>query len=236
MEKIATNNHIVVLRKEIKHAKAMVSGNLIRRIKELKAKQDKLEDEAEKKRIESKIERIYSETKLIQKLDSYEVAKKATLTPDKKIWETLLSSDKATPEDRLTCRIIMKNNIQKRLTKFRDEYKDCDEWLEEYFEYRDKKKQMEEAAGIERNRRKKSKSKIGKRDKKTKGAGIPESGSSRVSKTDSAPPRSHSTKKSSIQESNRNDSQIHIDSDLHPSWASKKREKELLKKALQSIV
>lgn len=229
MDKIAANNHIVTLKKELKKAKAMVNGNLIRKIKELKAKKEKLEDDAEKIKIDTKVERIYAETKLFNAVDTYTVAKNVTLKPDKKIWEELLSNNKASPTERLTCRIVLKNNVQKCVNKFRTDNKECDEWLEEYFEFREKKRQLKDTV-VKKPIRKKTSDNQPTKQKSTK--------SKESKKTKSKPNiRKHSLQNRTKLESADDkalEKNNQID-ELHPSWASKRKEKELLKAALSNI-
>lgn len=142
MDKIAANNHLVQMRKEIKKAKAMVSGNLIRKMAKLKKEKERTEDEKHVSKIDDKIERIFSETRLIKSLDADQISKRVTLKPDAKYWNDVIDNSKSTDEERLQARIISKNNIWKQVSKFREENKECDEWLEEYFEYREKKKDI----------------------------------------------------------------------------------------------
>ena len=51
MDKMAANNYLTKLRKEIKKAKAMVGGNLTRKIKELNKEKEKVEQEATTRRL-----------------------------------------------------------------------------------------------------------------------------------------------------------------------------------------
>lgn len=142
MDKRAANDHLVMLQKEIKNAKSMVSGNLIRKISKLKQEADKLSDQEQKEKIEQKIEKIYEELKLLKKLDGYTIAKKATINPNIEQWQKIISHSKATPDDRLTGRVILKNRVQKQVAKFRSDHKDCDEWFNEYIEFREKKREL----------------------------------------------------------------------------------------------
>lgn len=144
MDKIAANNHFVTLRKEVKKAKAMVCGNLIRKITKLRKEEEKLEDEKLIAKIQGKIANILNEIKLIKTIDSYLVAKNATLRPDPSQWDKVISDCKVTVEERAMARLIVKNNVQKQVLKFRGDHKDCDEWLNEYIEFREKKRELKE--------------------------------------------------------------------------------------------
>lgn len=141
MDKLAANNHFVVMKKEIKKAKSMVSGNLIRKIRELKESKQKVKDQNLEKKLDSKIENVLNQIKVLKSLDPYSVAKQATLKPDIKMWTKLIEDAKVTTEERLIARVIAKNNIQKQVNKFRQENQ-CDEWINEYIEYREKKKEL----------------------------------------------------------------------------------------------
>lgn len=142
MDKIAANNHFVLLRKEVKKAKAMVSGNLIRKVNKLKEEKSKLEDETQIKKIDDKIEGLLEELRQLKTLDTYIVGKLATLKPDPKHWDKTICDSKATHEERCIARVISKNNIKKQVAKFRSDHKDCDEWINEYIEFREKKKEI----------------------------------------------------------------------------------------------
>lgn len=144
MDKIAANNHFVNMRKEIKKAKAFVAKNLIGKIREIKKEKEKLTDCDDTKivKLDNKIETILNEIKLIKSLDLYSIAKQATLKPDRDLWKKMIGDSKATTEERLTARVIAKKNILDKVDQFRSNYKDCDEWLNEYIEYREKKKSI----------------------------------------------------------------------------------------------
>lgn len=230
MDKIAANSHFVSLRKEVKKAKAMVAGNLIRKINKLKQEKDKLSDEDQQKKSDDKIDKIHTETKLLKTLDSYLICKKATVNPDKKFWNDIISNTKSTAEERLIARIICKNNIQKQVAKFRSDHKECDEWLTEYLEYRDKKKELKEAqASTKVVKTKKHSNKSQDAQKQTTGhrnlSKVAEK-RNKINKNNGSPLKRH------------NDSSMKSDNDdqepehLHPSWQSKRKEKELLKAAL----
>lgn len=210
MDKIAANNHFVILKKEIKKAKAMVSGKLIRRIKELKKEIDGAEDETKVSKIQSKIGIIHGEIKLLKTLDSYPIAKQATLRPNKEHWNKLASHSKATPGERLTALVICKNNIQKQVSKFRDEHKDCDEWLEEYIEYREKKNELVKP----RKQYKNGKKTILLRPKESR----------------------KTSKQSDVEKPIDRSKQSDEEDTLHPSWESKRKEKELLKAAFSGKI
>lgn len=235
MDKIAINNHVVNLRKEIKNAMAMVGGNLVRKMKKLKLEGEKVDDDEKKKKLESKVERLYSELKLIKTLDTYPIAKGVILKPDKKFWDDLLSDNKATPQQRLTCRILLKNNVQRCIAGFRDQNEDCDEWLEEYFEFREKKKDLLTAAGIKRRPYKKA-SKSGPRRlrdptpaKKPKRDNCDKTSDHNNKMTRK---RGKPAPKSDIKKTSPKPKKADQVNSLHPSWESKRREKELLKQAL----
>lgn len=143
MDKIAANNHFVTMNKEIKKAKAMVAGNLIRKINKLKSEKEKFhEDKARIEKIDKKVENILADTKRLKHLDSQEIAKLATLKPEIKLWNKIVEDSKVNAENRLIARVITKNNVQKQVSKFRNDHKDCDEWINEYIEYKEKKRQL----------------------------------------------------------------------------------------------
>lgn len=229
MDKIAANNHFVVLRKEIKKAKAMVAGKLIRKIKEQKKESEGVEDEVKSGKIRNKIDAIYEEIRLLKTLDSYPIAKQATMKPGKEHWDKLASHSKASPEERLSALVICKNNVQKQVSKFRDDHKDCDEWLEEYIEYREKKNEL-----VNPSKRHKKGTRNGpKKAVVTQESARPQ----KQNKSKGAPKPIHKGQGEKSQSKNgmsaskditaQNDKEI-----LHPSWESKRKEKELLKAAL----
>lgn len=158
MDKIATNNFIVVLRKDVKNAKAMVAGNLVRKIKEIRKASEKEgvkdEDASKKNQVVEKINKVHSDIKQLKELDTYQICKKAIIKHDADHWKRMISDSKASKEDILTARVISKGKVQKEVAKFRSDHPDCDEWLEEYFEFREKKRQLTEA---EINKRKQKK-------------------------------------------------------------------------------
>ena len=238
MDKLAANKHYQLMRNEIKKAKAMVAGRLIRKVNSLKKEQEKAEDEKQSEKFNGRIEKALNETKLLKTLDPYELCKKATLNPDIKYWKDVAGNTKSTTEERLTGLVLSKNNIHRQVQKFKSENKDCDEWLEEYFEYREKKKELEIASSTKNKKRKKEstekekardkepsfKKKFDKKDKfdgnknKTK------------KNTQFDNKQGHSKNKNSHAKDNNEDEQ------LHPSWASKRKEKELLKAALSGQI
>lgn len=223
MDKIAANNHFVAMRKEIKKAKAMVSGNLIRKINKLKQEKDKLEDELQKSKIDDKVDRILNEIKLLKIIDSYEISKHATVRPDPKEWNKVINDSKATPEQILEARIITKNNVQKCIMKFRSDCIDCDEWLNEYIEYREKKRDLTKVT--KPFKRKDKRSENDKRDK-------PRINNKKDNFSDRFSKKSRDFNK---HESKGKKEQVKFEdkSDkLHPSWEIKKKEKERLKAAL----
>lgn len=230
MDKIATNNYIVALRKEVKNAKNMVAGNLIRKINKLKQEKEKTEDEAQQKKLDDKIENIYSETKLIKTLDVYPICKKVTLKPDTKYWNNVIGDTKSTAEDRLSARIICKNNVQKRVANFRNDHKDCDEWLEEYFEFREKKKELEMVPKKARREQRPS--------DRADGDELNESHGHRNNRHTftNKGARQYREKSSNFNDESDTSKKVQESEQLHPSWASKKREKELLKAALSGQV
>lgn len=219
MDKIAANNHFVSMRKEIKKAKAMVSGNLIRKINKLKQEKEKLEDQAQRKKIDDKIDKVLREIKLLKTIDAYEVAKHGTIRPDPKVWEKLICDSKATAEQILEARILTKNNVQKCITKFRSDCRDCDEWFSEYIEYREKKRELTEATKPFKRKEKRSKNE-NSRSKTEKKENFSEHSKAKhrgATKLDG--------KKATDQAET-----------LHPSWESKRKEKELLKAALSGTI
>lgn len=218
MDKIAANNHFVTMRKEIKKAKAMVSGNLIRKINKLKQEKEKLEDEAQKK-IDDKIDKVLKEIKLLKTIDAYEAAKHGTIRPDPKIWEKVICDSKATAEQILEARILTKNNVQKCITKFRSDCKDCDEWFSEYIEYREKKRELTEATKPFKRKEKKSK------NEKNRPKTEKKENFSEHSKANHRIATKFDEKKRKDQTET-----------LHPSWESKRKEKELLKAALSGTI
>lgn len=157
MDKIAANNHFVDMMKEVKNAKAMVAGNLMRKMKNLKADLE-TNDDLTKSKITNKVDQLYEDSKRLKHIDNYVIAKRATLQSDKGYWSKVLSDSKSSSQDRLTARIILKNNIQRRISQFKNENKDCDEWLEEYIEYREKKKDLQFTKSVKHKGKRKSKS------------------------------------------------------------------------------
>lgn len=236
MDKIAANNHFVTLKKEIKKAKAMVSGNLVRKINKLKQDKEKIEVEEQIKKMDSKIEHVHNEIKLLKTIDSYAIAKKATCNIDLVFWNKLISDSKAKSEDILTARVITKNNVQKQVAKFRNDHKDCDEWLSEYIEYREKKREL-----ISSTRR------SFKPDKSKKAFGTKKEGGKRRHTERSVdldrkplnpnsrrkPEKRFFEKRDEGERGNHNDTQLES---LHPSWESKRKEKELLKAAFSGQI
>lgn len=144
MDKIATNNLVVDLRTDVKAAKSMVAGNLVRKINELKKAIEKDNDPAKKEKAEKKIEALHADIKLLKTIDPYIICKNAILKPDPKHWSDLVGDSKAPEETKLMARVIAKGRIQKQVAKFRSDHKDCGEWLEEYFEFREKKRELTE--------------------------------------------------------------------------------------------
>jgi hypothetical protein len=142
MDKIAANNLIVDLRTDIKAAKAMVAGNFARKIKELKKAMEKNDDSVKREKAEKKIEKLHRDIKLLKTIDPYLISKNAILKPDPKHWTNVIGDSKASEETILMARVISKGRIQKKVAEFRSGHKDCDEWLEEYFEYREKKRTL----------------------------------------------------------------------------------------------
>jgi len=142
MDKIAANNHFVTMRKEIKKAKAMVCGNLVRKINKCKQERDRTQDEDKHKKLDRRISNLHDEIKLLKTLDAYTIAKAATLKHEPEYWAKLVSHPKASIQERLTGRVVTKNNVQKQIHTFRSGHIDCDEWLEQYIEFREKKKEL----------------------------------------------------------------------------------------------
>lgn len=143
MDKRAANDHLVALQKDIKSAKAMVAGNLIRKVKKLKEEKETLAGDSEKvRKIDTKVERTLEEVKLLKSLDSYTIAKQATLQSEPKHWKKLIDNEKASMEDRLTALVATKTKVNNRVAQFRSDNKDCDEWLTEYFEFREGSKEL----------------------------------------------------------------------------------------------
>lgn len=229
MDKIAANNHFVVLRKEIKKAKAMVSGNLIRKINKHKQDKEKVLDEEQVNKIDNKIEHILGQIKLLKTLDSYEIAKKATLNTDINHWNKVVSDSKAKSEDTLIARVIIKNNVQKQVAKFRDDYKDCDEWLNEYIEYRERKKELEASAKGSRWKYKPDKNKVGRKNNNKKA-----DQSKKTKRKDqelNVKPKSIEKNFNKIARKPNHFRDTEVES-LHPSWECKRREKELASREL----
>lgn len=218
MDKIAANNYFVSLQKEVKKAKAMVSGNLIRKISKLEEEKAKAKDDDSTNKIKAKIEHIVNDIKLLKTLDLYQIAKQATLQPDRNVWQKMIGDSKAAASDILTARVICKNNVLKQVSKFRDDYKECDEWLPEYIEYREKKKEIVEPSS--------KKSKKPNRDNKSKP----------VDKRKKQPQHDKQQFKNTKRKEFSKPSETIVDDEdsetLHPSWASKRKQKELLKAAL----
>lgn len=144
MDKIAANNQFTKLRKEIKKAKAMLGGHFVRKIKELNKEKEKAQNESQIEKINARIKHKYDELKMIKDLDWYIVAKDATLKPDFDYWNKLISDLKKPVEERLEARVICKNNLKKQIQTFRSERPELDEWINEYIEYREKKKDIVE--------------------------------------------------------------------------------------------
>lgn len=235
MDKIAANNHFVSLRKEAKKAKAMVAGNLIRKINKLKQEKEKATDDAQKDKIKSKIERIYSETKLLKGLDLYEVCKEATLKSGTEIWDKILAKTQSTPEERLKARLICKNSIQKRVKTFREENTDLDEWIDEYIEYREKKREIKEHAGLlpkTPQRLPTGKSNSFSNDK-TKAHGKKPG----MRKVNDNKPRHRVDSSSMDSETSGTKLSTELESEqLHPSWDAKRKQKNVVKMALEGQV
>lgn len=210
----------------------MVAGNLIRKINKLKQEKEKAPDD-DKKKIDEKIEKIYSETKLLKTLDPYPICKKVTLKPSTKYWNDVISNTKSTSEDRLSARIMCKNNVQKQVAKFKTDHKDCDEWLEEYFEYREKKKELETSARTMKKKLKTEK-KPAKVDSEKKSKFHKQS---HTNKSRDVSQKLKGQQNTSYEESAKsNSSQDNEEDSLHPSWASKRKEKKLLKAALSGQI
>lgn len=144
MDKIAANNYFTKLRKEIKKSKAMVCGNLVRKIKELNKEKEKTQDEVTDKKLDAKIEKLQQQIKITKSLDWYEVAKDVTMKPNFDTWANLVCSSQTDLKLNAKARIVSKNNIKKLVTSFRSERTDLDEWLEEYLEFRETKKDIME--------------------------------------------------------------------------------------------
>lgn len=214
MDKIAVNNFIVTLKKDVKAAKAMVAGNLTRKIgllkKELETKKD---DDVQTSKIESKIEKVHSDIKLLKTIDTYDISKDALMKPDPKHWNGIISNSKVSPKECLKARVICKTRVQKQVQQFRSQNIDCDEWLEEYFEFREKKRELITAT-------------LSDKKKKSRHSNV---------KKEKSLDRSYHTKRS--EQCKDNQKTIHMKSEgLHPSWESKRREKAMLKEAFSKIV
>ena len=228
MDKIATNNFIVVLRKDVKNAKVMVAGNLVRKIKELKKVLEKetAADATQKSKIDAKITKIQGEIKSLKDLDSYIICKKVMLKPDPKYWKDLVSDSRAGTDECLRARVICKGKVQKEVAKFRSDHPDCDEWLEEYFEFREKKRELTEAKVKEGKRKKKLRRDNNEMQDK------PKQIKARRSRANSGVKDQRENQNRLLKPGRRNPE---LDQ-LHPSWASKRREKELIKQALSKTI
>lgn len=241
MDKIAANNHFVVLRKEIKKSKAMVAGNLVRKLNAHKQSKDRIDDSERIEKIDVKIERIFDDIKLLKKIDSFEIAKKATCKTDLEYWGKLINDSKAKNEDILTARVIVKSNIQKQVAKFRNDHKDCDEWLNEYIEYREKKKELL-VSSKRLDRRRLSPEERGRRFvNNQQGAKKRNEKFDQYSDKKSSVPnrRKKLDKRTAEKWVNEEEKKKLGDSmqseSLHPSWESKRKEKELLKAAFNQL-
>lgn len=235
MDKVAANNHFVSMRKEVKKAKAMVAQKLIRKISKLKQEKEKATDDAEKQKIDSKIEKVYGETKIVKVLDSYNISKQATLKPGADVWNKVVDTSQSS-EERLIALVICKNNIQRRVKTFREDNKDLDEWINEYIEYREKKREIKEGTG-----------RISKRQSKAKSASKSDKASQKHIKAErtKTKPNKYSdsgsrTRRQPSLDSSQGDADVedkvkkaHDHEHLHPSWDAKRREKDMVKMALE---
>lgn len=235
MDKIAANNLIVSLRKEIKKAKSMVAGNLIRKINSLKTELQSIKDQAQIEKVNNKIIHISHEVKLLKTLDNYEISKKALLIPDVKIWAKTIGDSKASPEDRLIGRVVQKNAVQKLVSGFVNDHKEYMEWFNEYLEYRDKKKDWEKDKLDKKATAKQSKNSRVKKGAKSRSA-HPRYKADRVRKREKVSNGEEPALLASSPEISDEASDSEDISNLHPSWVCKKKEKELLKAALSGNI
>lgn len=234
MDKVAANNHFVSMRKEVKKAKAMVAQKLIRKISKLKQEREKATDDSDKQRIESKIAKVLSDTKLLKQLDPYNISKQATLKPGADVWTRVLDASQSTGEERLIARVICKNNIQKRVKTFREENQDLDEWINEYIEYREKKREIKEETGVVSKLRRKSISNKSdsvfnghsKTDKRKSNLEMRSRGNSRTRGRSNIGSKEGADAKIKEKEAG-------YDEPLHPSWDAKRKEKDLVRMALE---
>lgn len=218
----------------------MVAGNFVRKLNKHKQDKIKIGDEEQIKKIDAKIERVHDDIKLLKKINSYEIAKKATCKTDLEYWNKLISDCKAKREDILTARVIIKNNIQKQVAKFRNDHKDCDEWLNEYIEYREKKRELMASP----------KERVGRKFKNKEKKFIHRKGAKKIDENvdhrddDRKPLGSDSKRqfdKASHEKLGKEEEKERRSDDtqtkpLHPSWESKRREKELLKAAFSGQI
>lgn len=233
MDKIAANDYFVALRKEAKKAKAMVAGNLIRKMAKLKEDKESAVD-AQKERLELKIERLYCEIKLLKNLDLYEVCKQATLKPGTNPWHKVLAKTQSSPEERLMARLICKNNIQRQVKTFREENTDLDEWINEYIEYREKKREIKGQVGLQSKKQSPNKLARTKYLDDSSRIGVPKSGNTTERKSTKVSKKGQGRQGSSISETPTLDSGSKQECDrLHPSWDAKRKEKNLVKMALE---
>ena len=145
MDKVAVNNLLTSLKKEIKKSKGMVAQRIVRKIKELKKQRENVEDEAQLQQIEKAIDRHHSDIKLLKSLDPYLISKKAILRLDSNEWKKMINNAKFKKEDQLCAQIVTKNTFRSKLDTFVKERPDMSEWIEEYFSFREKKKEIEAA-------------------------------------------------------------------------------------------
>lgn len=130
------------MRREVKKAKAMVKGNLIRKLKKLNMEKNECSDDVQSELLDNKIEKILKRLKIIKVLDCYQISRDVTKKPDIKHWNRIKYDSKSSDEDILIASIVTKNNIQQRVMIFRNDHQDLDEWFDEYIEYREKKKDI----------------------------------------------------------------------------------------------
>lgn len=127
----------------------MVAGNLIRKMRKLKLELESTTDQHQIDKLNRKIDQMHKEIKVLKMLDNYEISKKAILAPDVKKWKKMICDTKI--EDHLTAMVILKNAVQRHISKFVSEHENYMEWFNEYLELRDKKKEWKDEKPIRKS-------------------------------------------------------------------------------------